>query len=212
MTGIKAILCDVGSVLMEFDAKTRDENLAQLFKTTRETIAVFWDGPAPDGGIPLFKRFCMGTVLPHELRKALCDQFGVEVSEPDFWKVWLCGFKRPIQETIDLVRRVKERNGVKVVACTDVDVMWCERMRGPDEPLHGLFVAEAQSCFIGVVKPDPAMYTTALNFAGVKPWEAVMIDDIAANVEGAQALGIHAVLYEDPAKLKLDLKPYSLRV
>lgn len=47
------------------------------------------------------------------------------------------------------------------------------------------------------VKPDPAIYNLALARFELEPGEAVFVDDNAANVAGAEALGIRSVLFSD---------------
>jgi FMN phosphatase YigB (HAD superfamily) len=46
----------------------------------------------------------------------------------------------------------------------------------------------------------------------VLPGEALFIDDIAANVEGARALGIEAIRFESIAQLAMDVQPFGLPV
>jgi putative hydrolase of the HAD superfamily len=48
----------------------------------------------------------------------------------------------------------------------------------------------------GVMKPDPRIYEIALARAGVQPHEAVFVDDVLANVEGARRVGMHAVHFK----------------
>ena len=50
------------------------------------------------------------------------------------------------------------------------------------------------SCDLGVFKPDRRMYLDALEKSGVSAGEAVFIDDVAGNLEGAAAVGIMPVL------------------
>ena len=45
----------------------------------------------------------------------------------------------------------------------------------------------------GVMKPDPAIFRTALSRAGVTAEEAVFVDDFLVNVEAARSLGIAGV-------------------
>ena len=45
----------------------------------------------------------------------------------------------------------------------------------------------------GVMKPDPAIFRTALGRAGVTAEEAVFVDDFLVNVEAARSLGIAGV-------------------
>jgi glucose-1-phosphatase len=52
---------------------------------------------------------------------------------------------------------------------------------------------------VGLAKPDPAIYELACERLGVKPPEAAFVDDVPANVDGAAAVGLHAVLHESTA-------------
>jgi putative hydrolase of the HAD superfamily len=49
------------------------------------------------------------------------------------------------------------------------------------------------SCELGAVKPDPAIYRHAVRELAVKPEEALFIDNMERNVEGAQAVGLRAL-------------------
>ena len=60
--------------------------------------------------------------------------------------------------------------------------------------LKNYFSSFVMSCALGVRKPHPLMYQTALSELGIEPREALFVDDSVTNVEGAKALGIHAVL------------------
>lgn len=50
---------------------------------------------------------------------------------------------------------------------------------------------------VKLLKPDPRIYLLTLDHLQVKPSEAIFIDDTEKNVLGAQALGIHGILYTD---------------
>lgn len=56
-----------------------------------------------------------------------------------------------------------------------------------------------------LVKPDPAIYRLALARFGLESHEAVFIDDNAANVTGAEALGIRSVLFSDADDTRREL-------
>ena len=52
----------------------------------------------------------------------------------------------------------------------------------------------------GVAKPDARIYELALLRLGVRPGEAVFVDDKEQNVEAAQRLGMHGVLFKNTAQ------------
>jgi epoxide hydrolase-like predicted phosphatase len=53
------------------------------------------------------------------------------------------------------------------------------------------------SAELGVTKPDARIYHLALEKLAVQPQEAVFIDDTLENVEGARAVGMHAIHFRD---------------
>ncbi|MBB4007094.1 HAD family hydrolase [Allorhizobium taibaishanense] len=59
---------------------------------------------------------------------------------------------------------------------------------------------------IGLIKPDIAIYQRHAADFGLDPAHTIFIDDAPANVEGAKAAGWQAVHFENPEKLKADLK------
>jgi putative hydrolase of the HAD superfamily len=58
---------------------------------------------------------------------------------------------------------------------------------------------------LGYAKPDPRIYLHTLDKLGTRPAETLFVDDKAANVEAAQALGIEGLVYSTMEKLKAEL-------
>jgi len=61
-----------------------------------------------------------------------------------------------------------------------------------------------------MVKPDPAIYRLALDRFGLAASDAVFIDDNAANVAAAAAIGMHAILFTGAADLVPRLRALGL--
>ena len=59
---------------------------------------------------------------------------------------------------------------------------------------------------LGATKPDPLLYRTACTNLGVRPSEAVFIDDNPGYCEGAQKFGMKAIYYQNFPKMKQDLE------
>lgn len=57
-----------------------------------------------------------------------------------------------------------------------------------------------------LIKPDPAIYHLILDRYHLKAQECVFIDDTQANVDGARAVGIHALRFENQVQAKEELK------
>ena len=76
------------------------------------------------------------------------------------------------------------------------------------ENVHWLqdFEAAVWSCDVNLIKPEPAIYRHLLNGLGVEPDRALFMDDKQENVEGARAIGMHAVLFENPAQAWAEMR------
>ncbi len=72
--------------------------------------------------------------------------------------------------------------------------------------LRNTFTAFFSSCYLGVAKPDAAIYRLALEISQRPPEESVFIDDRPLNVECAARLGMHTVLFQNATQLERDLR------
>lgn len=70
-------------------------------------------------------------------------------------------------------------------------------------PVDELFECVVDSSEVGMRKPEPRIFQLALDKLGATPGEAIMLDDIAINVEAARALGMHAVQVGPQAEVAL---------
>jgi HAD superfamily hydrolase (TIGR01509 family) len=76
-----------------------------------------------------------------------------------------------------------------------------------DEELHELFDTVVLSSEVGMIKPDPDIYRLTLQrMTGVAPDECIMIDDIPANTDGAEAVGMHGVVFNTTAQCVADIE------
>jgi putative hydrolase of the HAD superfamily len=73
---------------------------------------------------------------------------------------------------------------------------WEPRWR-PMLPVDELFDAVVDSAFVGVRKPDPAIYRLTCERLGVPPGECVLLDDFERNCDAARAFGMEAVRFVD---------------
>jgi putative hydrolase of the HAD superfamily len=69
-----------------------------------------------------------------------------------------------------------------------------------------LFDVAVISGEVGLHKPQPEIYLLACERLEVEPAEAVFVDDLRENCEGAEAVGMTAVLHRDAAETILKLE------
>lgn len=74
------------------------------------------------------------------------------------------------------------------------------------------FSAFLTSCYLGVRKPDEAIYRKALGITQRAPEECIFIDDRLANLDVPRGLGMRTIHFEDPAQLARDLIQQGVQV
>lgn len=100
--------------------------------------------------------------------------------------------------------------GVPLFALTNFSHEFFPPFRRAWPDLFGRFRDVVVSGDEKLVKPDAALYRLALDRFGLQPQDAVFIDDNAANVAGAQAVGIRSIHFEDAAATRAELVELGL--
>lgn len=109
----------------------------------------------------------------------------------------------PMPGSLELVERL-DAAGVPLFAITNFGHEFWEGFR-PTQPIFDRFQGIIVSGTEKLMKPDPAIYRLALDRFGIDPAGALFIDDVAANVAGAEAVGIAGHLFTDAATLEREL-------
>ena len=68
------------------------------------------------------------------------------------------------------------------------------------------------SCFLGLRKPDEAIYRMVLQITQRAPQECLFIDDREVNLECPRELGINTILFKDAAQLRTELIRYGIAI
>jgi 2-haloacid dehalogenase len=102
--------------------------------------------------------------------------------------------------------------GVPLFAITNFSGEFWPPFRAREAALFDRFRDIVVSGDERLVKPDPALYHLALARFGLEPHQAAFIDDNAANIAGAAALGIRAVLFTNVASTRAALRDMGLPV
>jgi putative hydrolase of the HAD superfamily len=70
------------------------------------------------------------------------------------------------------------------------------------------FTHQTYSCELRMAKPDPAIFTFTCARLGVRPEEALFIDDKAENIRAAEQLGLQGIQFRgiEPLRAELDAR------
>jgi len=201
MTKITAVVFDVGKVLFEWDLR----HLFAKLITDKDEL----------------EYFVAHVVTPewhfqHDAGRALGDMVAERVAEFPKYADWIAAYASRFNETIpgpvsgslEIVEELAERD-VPLFAITNFGAEFWDGFR-PTQPIFDRFQDIIVSGVEKLVKPDPAIYALALQRFGLKPGEAIFIDDNHDNVlsAGQNGFSTHHFMGADTlrrALLALDL-------
>jgi 2-haloacid dehalogenase len=115
----------------------------------------------------------------------------------------------PMPGMTALVEELDAR-GVPLFAITNFSHEFFPPFRQKEAALFDRFRDIVVSGEEKLVKPDAAIYRLALDRFGLRAADAVFIDDNAANIAGAAAVGLHALHFTGEPKLRAELRALGL--
>ena len=193
---LRAVVFDVGAVLIDWNPRHLYRRLfdddAEMERFLAEVCTPEWNA-ALDAGRP-FAEAIEEMVARHQAQAGLIRAYR------ERWVEMLGG---PIEGTASIIRELRAA-GVRVFALSN----WSAETYPLTRPLYPV-LDELDGILIsgeaGVAKPDPAIYRLFLERFGLEPAEIVFVDDSAANVAAARALGIESIRFEDAAQARREL-------
>jgi putative hydrolase of the HAD superfamily len=112
---------------------------------------------------------------------------------------------------LDLARRVSGREGCRSAVLNneslELNLYRIERFR-----LREHFSLFFSSCFVGLRKPDPAIYRLALQVTQTPPGAALLVDDRAINTDAAKRVGMQVIHYRQVEQLRACLVEMGVEV
>lgn len=109
---------------------------------------------------------------------------------------------KPAREFVDHLSRSPEL----FVACINNEGREVNEYRIVKFDLARTFKLFFSSCYVGLRKPDPAIYRLALDVTRRKTAESIFVDDRAENLEGARRVGLQTIHYRNVSQLKGELR------
>jgi len=183
----KAVIFDIGRVLYHWDPRFLYERLIPegeaLDAFLREVVTHDWHYQHDEGRD--FADTSAELIARHPQHEALIAAWGPQFGE---------SIPGPVEHMHALVERL-DAAGVPLFAITNFSHEFFPPFRAQEAALFDRFRDIVVSGEEKLVKPDPALYRLALDRFGLRPEEAVFIDDNAANVAGAEAMGLRSILF-----------------
>ena len=113
-----------------------------------------------------------------------------------------------IDGSVDVLGTLKRRNvALYAISNWSAETFPSQRVRFP---FLGWFDDIVISGEVGVIKPDPRIFRILLDRHGVRPEQAVFIDDVPKNAAAASSIGIQGIHFSSPAQLRRELAACGL--
>ena len=183
---MKGLLVDFGGVLTT--------NVFQSFREFSER-----EGLDPDHvkekfrsdseALGLLRRLEKGEVTVEEFEPKFAA--AIEVDDPEGLVERLFRGIGPDERMLDAVR-ASRRAGVKTGLISN---SWGTGLQYDEDLMEELFDAVVISGDVGMHKPQPEIFELGAERIGVPPGECVFVDDLRENCEGAEAVGMTAILH-----------------
>lgn len=176
-----AVVFDLGGVLAEFGGVERMQKLARMDSPDQmwaRWLSCDW-----------VRRFERGHCPPEEFAAGLVAEWELELTGDEFlteFREWLVG---PLPGAEELVARTRDVLPVAVLSNTNA-VHW--EAGAHRWPLLRMFDRSFLSFEIGMVKPDPEIFSHVVTTLDTDPERVVFLDDNMLNVDQALAEGLTA--------------------
>jgi epoxide hydrolase-like predicted phosphatase len=193
---IRAVLFDLGGVILRTEHQAPREHLAERLNMTYEDLdkAVFASETS--------RLASVGKLSTEEHWAALMKRLGLPPSESE--QVYLEFFAGDVldQQLLDFIRSLRPGCKTGLISNGWPDLRDYIRRSGFLDAFDALII----SAEVGLMKPDPRIYELALGRLAVPASNSVLVDDTPVNVEAANELGMHGILFETTAQVRHDLE------
>ena len=194
---IKAILFDLGNVIVPFDFKRAYTKLEPLCSCPVTEISPRLRST------DLVRRFETGQIGAEPFVAELSTLIGLKTTYREFCELWTSIF---LEETLvpeSLIAGLRGRHRLLILSNTN--------------PIHFSMLKASYEIFrhfddfvlsyeVGALKPDTEIYRDAIRRAECRPEECFFTDDIAINVDAARNNGMDDVQFLSATQLEQELR------
>ena len=196
---IRSVIVDFGDVLFRTEDPNGRRRWERLLGLPSGDLArlVF---ESEVGGQSMVGRATEADVWQHVADTFSLDDETLGQFIRDFWSG-----DRLDTELVEFVRSLRPRYRTAILsdAWPGVRDVFTQ-MFGLDTAVDEIIISAEE----GIAKPDPRVFRIAAERLGVRPQEAVFVDDRPDNVQGARAVGMRGIQFETREQTIADVRKY----
>jgi putative hydrolase of the HAD superfamily len=203
-----ALVFDFGNVLAFFDYARASARLARKLGLSGDA---FLQQLRTQGLTPLVERYESGRMTSQAFSAAVRDIAGLaHLAHEEFVACW-CDIFWLNDPVARLVRDLKTM-GYRLVLGSNTNELHAEQFRRQFAEALAPFDRLVLSYEVGHIKPSAKFFHACADAAGTSPSDCIFIDDIRENVEGARAVGMTGIVFENEPALRTDLQRLGIDV
>jgi putative hydrolase of the HAD superfamily len=198
---VKTLFCDIGGCFLT-NAWDRGER-----RSACETFALDFDAfeGLHEAAVDLFERG--GLTLDEYLDRTVFAVASPKTVSREAFAAFMRSCSRPLGRALDVLSDFRASHPIRCFVLNN-ESREMNDYRIETFGLRDRFDGFLSSCYLGLRKPEPEIYRLALEIAGARPAESLMIDDRAPNLEPASSLGMRTLLFETPRGLDEGLRAW----
>lgn len=199
----KALIFDMGGVVIFYDNQIAAKNMSKLIKIPSEKIFKIID----DSHEKFTIDYELGALSKHYW-EIIAKKLGVEkIPEKKFNRLWK-GIFWPNKPMIKLIKKLRKNYKIAILSNTG---KLHEKYLSKKYKFQNLFHIEIYSFEEKARKPGKKIYQIALKKLKVRPSEAVFIDDRLENTKGAEKIGIKGIQFKNNKQFLQELKKLGIK-
>lgn len=201
---IKAVIFDLGNVLVDFDHRIAAEKVSKLTDKTAEEIFNFFFNSELTG---LFEE---GRISPQDFFLKVKEALNFKLDYAEFLPIWNTIFFLSEKNCMVYALAKNLKKNYKLALLSNINILHFEYLKSRF-PVFDVFCNIIVSCEVGLRKPHPLIYKKTLEALGVLPSEVFYTDDRAELIQGARELGIRGFVFEGIDELEKDLLSVGIK-
>ena len=205
MSDIKAILFDLGNVVVRFDPAIVERGYASRGKiTSGQVVEYIMDSSNMNG-------YMEGKLTSSQFYMRTRSIFKLDLRYHEFYDIWNSMFY-PYPEMEELIKKIKDAYpAIKLVLISNTNEAHYEFLVKKYKVLE-LLDGHILSHVVGKQKPDTLIFTKAMELAGSIPKNTFYTDDRLELIEAARVMGIRAHQFIGHEELRVHLEKYGIKV
>lgn len=195
---IKLIICDIGGVIDTFGEIEYISYITKKFKLDPVEFRVIL--------APLISKMEVGKMGINEAESILSKKFNISTRQLE-WNKSFERLNRLNKDVVKLINSLSKR--YKMALLTNVSrSRHVVKMRTLIKGIK--YDRVFASCYLKMAKPDQKIYQFVLKKMGAKPEEAIFIDNLEMNVQGARRVGIKSIRFTNYKNLVKQLRSLGI--